>query len=152
MIKIMFICKGNICRSPLADEIFKDLIKKNNKDDVFFVDSCGTGGWHKGFLPDRRMRKLAKERGIIMTHRAKKYKPEYAEEFDLLLVMDESNKTNILKVTDEKYKDKVKLFREYDPEGRGEVPDPYYGKREDFELAYDIVERTCKNLYNNLLE
>ncbi len=147
--KILFVCMGNICRSPLAHAVFLDLIKKAGLENKFEVESCGTGSWHVGSLPDKRMRAEAKSHGIIMDHPARTWHKEDAEYFDIILPMDRVNLQDLLARSEPEYHEKIKLFRTYDPdatETNDEVPDPYYGGAKGFALVYDIVERTCKNL------
>lgn len=144
---------GNICRSPLAHAVFLDLIKKAGLEAKFEVESCGTGNWHVGALPDRRMREEAKKHDIIMNHPARTWQEEDAEYFDIILPMDRTNQQELLARSDSNYHEKIQLFRTYDPDAtemNDEVPDPYYGGAKGFALVYDIIERTCHNLLNEL--
>lgn len=153
MIKILFVCLGNICRSPLAHAVFKDLVKKANLEDYFEIESCGTGRWHVGGLPDSRMRAEAKKHGVIMDHRARTWHGNDADYFDLILTMDNQNYHDVLQLSNSALHHKIKLFRSYDPDvnnANAEVPDPYYGGAQDFAHVYDIVERTSKNLLATL--
>ncbi len=148
-IKILFVCMGNICRSPLAHAVFLDLVKKARVEENFEIESCGTGSWHVGSLPDKRMRAEAKKHGIIMDHPARTWHEEDAEYFDIILPMDRTNLQELLTRADSAYHNKIQLFRTYDPEAdetNDEVPDPYYGGAQGFALVYDIVDRTCKKL------
>ncbi len=147
--KILFVCLGNICRSPLAHAVFQDLVDKNGLSDKFEIESCGTGSWHVGELPDRRMSKEAKKHGIEMTHLGRTLQVMDFEYFDLILPMDISNMNYLLTKTLPEYRDKIKLFRTFDPEAKSEVaevPDPYYGREEGFKNVYKIVDRTCKEI------
>ncbi len=140
---------GNICRSPLAHAIFLDLIKKAGQENNFEIESCGTGGWHIGAPPDRRMRAEAKTHGIIMDHPARTWHEGDEEYFDIILAMDRINLQELLSRANPNYHNKIKLFRTYDPEATeisDEVPDPYYGGAKGFALVYEIVERTCKKI------
>ncbi len=151
--KILFVCLGNICRSPLAHAVFEDLVKKNNLEDKFEIESCGTGAWHVGELPDRRMSKEAKKHGIEMTHPARALQVMDLEYYDLILPMDISNMRFLLSKSLPEFDKKIMLFRTFDPEAKdknAEVPDPYYGGEEGFANVYKIVERTCKNLLKEL--
>ncbi len=153
-IKILFVCMGNICRSPLAHAVFLDLIKKVGAENDFEVESCGTGNWHAGELPDERMRAEAKKHNIIMDHPARPWEEAYEEYFDIILAMDRINLEELLSLSKPEFHEKIKLFRSYDPEAtesNDEVPDPYYGGA-DFVVVYDIVERTCKNLLSVQLD
>ncbi len=150
--KILFVCLGNICRSPLAHEVFQHLVNEHGLNDRFEIESCGTGAWHVGELPDKRMRVEAQKHGIKMTHRGRTLQPQDFEYFDLILPMDKSNMKNLLAQASPQFKDKIKLFRTFDPQAHdmAEVPDPYYGGSEGFENVYNIVARTCKALLENL--
>ncbi len=152
--KILFVCLGNICRSPLAHAIFEDLVEKNGFSDEFEIESCGTGSWHVGELPDSRMIAEAKKHGIKMEHlRGRTLQAMDFEYYDLILPMDVSNRGVLLTKSLDEYKDKIKLFRSFDPEANddmAEVPDPYYGGADGFSNVFDIVERTCENLLEEL--
>ncbi len=144
MYNITCVCLGNICRSPLAEAVLQREIEKRGLQKAIGVDSSGTSGWHKGELADPRMRSSAERRGIHITSRSDHFQPEHFEKFDLILVMDNSNYRNVVGLTNRKeYQDKVRLFRDFDPEGVGEVPDPYYGGDKGFDTVIDMVERTA---------
>ncbi len=154
-IKILFVCMGNICRSPLAHAVFLDAIQRAGVADRFEVESCGTGAWHVGNLPDERMRAEAQRHGIVMDHPARTWHKDDAEYFDVILAMDRTNLQELLRRSEERYHDKIRLFRTYDPEAtdiNDEVPDPYYGGAKGFELVYDIVERTVEKLLKELVK
>ncbi len=148
--KILFVCLGNICRSPLAHAVFEDLVEKVGREDEFEIESCGTGAWHIGELPDERMMKEASKHSIKMEHlRARRLQVMDFEYYDLILPMDLSNKKYLVSNCPPELVHKIKLFRMFDPEAEdeyAEVPDPYYGGAEGFQNVYHIVERTCKNL------
>ncbi|PID29044.1 MAG: protein tyrosine phosphatase [Candidatus Cloacimonadota bacterium] len=151
--RILFVCLGNICRSPLAHAVFEDLAKKNNLTDKFEIDSCGTGAWHTGELPDKRMRKEASKHGVAMDHPARTLQKNDFEYFDLILPMDLANYDNLKKKSDRKFHEKIKMFRSFDPKTQNpsaEVPDPYFGDQNGFANVYETVERTCKNLLKEL--
>ena len=139
---------GNICRSPLAHGIFRDLINKAGLEENFHVESSGTISYHTGELPDNRMRAEAARHGIRLDHKARQISKTDLNDFDLILAMDSTNMQNILKLKDNTAADTadIKMFRSYDPEGGTDVPDPYYGGLSGFSDVYEIVERTCKNL------
>lgn len=148
-VKIMFVCLGNICRSPLAEGVFRHLVQREGLDKQFHIASSGTGNWHVGEPPDRRMIKTAARHGIDLSkQRAQHFKARFMDEYDLILGMDQSNLSNILMITgagDRLDQDvqKVRLFRDYDPiPGNGEVPDPYYGGDQGFEEVFQMVLRT----------
>ncbi len=153
-IKILFVCLGNICRSPLAHEVFQDMVNKNGVTDKFEIESGGTEDYHVGDLPDPRMMNEARKHGIEMTHRGRTLSDDDFEYFDMILPMDLSNMAYLQNRSMPEYKDKIKLFRTFDPETldeMAEVPDPYYGGSEGFTNVYEMVERTCETLLEYLL-
>lgn len=153
MIRVCFVCLGNICRSPTADGIMRHLVAKANLDHVIEVDSSGTGGWHVGECADSRARSVAKKRGYDLPSRARKFTPRDFARFDFILAMDRSNLRSILAQahTDEE-RAKVMLFRDFDPEVNepADVPDPYYGGPEGFDDVFDMCERTCAALLKHI--
>ena len=154
-ISVLFVCLGNICRSPLAEGVFRDLLKERDLEDRFSVDSAGTGSWHVGEAPDARMRTLATDKGLSIDDlRARQFAAGDLDEFDHVLAMDKNNLHDILFLDrDESRGHKVRLFREFDPEpGDFQVPDPYYGGDEGFENVYRIVRRTAESLLDRLVE
>jgi protein-tyrosine phosphatase len=152
--KILFVCMGNICRSPLAHGIFMHKVKEKGLEKLFSAQSCGTINYHQGKQADARMRANAKSHGIIINHRARHLKKSDLNDYDLILAMDKENLNDIkaLHTTDEQLS-KIKLFRSYDPDASpgAEVPDPYYGGDDGFEKVFQIVNRTCDHLLNQLL-
>ena len=147
--KILMVCLGNICRSPLAEGILLQKIKERNLP--WKVDSAGTSGWHQGELPDRRSIAVAKAHGIDITYqRSRQFTVADIEEFDLILAMDSSNYSNILSLTTtEQQKSKVKLILNYlyPNENRG-VPDPYY--EGGFEQVYQMLAAACDIMIEKL--
>ncbi len=140
--KILMVCLGNICRSPLAKGILKHKIREKGLD--WYVDSAGTGGWHAGELPDRRSIKVAQKFGIDITdQRARQFKTADLDSFDVILAMDGAN------LKDLKYyakhpeqKEKIQLIMNFArPQSDDEVPDPYYDNR--FQLVYDLLDEAC---------
>ena len=148
---VMFVCTGNICRSPLAHAVFEQMVKKNGLEHEVKVESSGTNSYHRGEQVDDRMRRTALKHDLIIDHRARRLSRLDLEDYNLLLTMDEQNFTGTLALcrTDEN-REKVKKFRDFDPEGRGEVPDPWYGGMDEFELVWRIVYRTCESLFNHV--
>lgn len=145
----MFVCLGNICRSPLAHGIFEKMLKDTGLDHVVDVESSGTSGYHRGEKPDSRMTAVAARHGIYLDHlRSQQFDIQDLDNYDLILPMDRENLDHIGSlITRKEQKEKIMLFREFDPEGRGlEVPDPYYGGPQGFDKVYAIAERTCHNL------
>lgn len=150
-IRVLFVCLGNICRSPLAEGVFRDHVERAGLASRFEIQSAGTGGWHVGKSPDRRMMATARSRGLdISRQRAQQLAANHLGEFDLILAMDRSNLANIRALSDVDASH-VKLFRSFDPQpGSHEVPDPYYGGDEGFEEVFEIVDRTCRALLEDL--
>ena len=154
-IRIQFVCLGNICRSPLAEGLFREKVEARGLSTMFEIDSSGTGDWHVGSKADGRMRKTAKRHGLsIEDHRASQFQPGDLETYDHIFVMDKSNLNDVLYLDEDNGRSgKVRLFRELDPEPDNyQVPDPYKGGREGFEHVYQIVDRTAEALLNLLIE
>jgi protein-tyrosine phosphatase len=150
--KILFVCLGNICRSPLAEAIFKHKLKQKGIEDQFEVDSCGTANYHIGDAPDSRSVANARKNGVTITHIGRQLQKEDLDYYDLILAMDKSNLTNIFRLqTKEDQIDKIKLMREFDPLENGEeVPDPYYGGEKGFQNVFDILDRSAETLLDKL--
>lgn len=148
--KVMFICMGNICRSPLAHAVFEQMTEQEGLD--IFTESCGMGAWHVGEPADGRMRRTAKDHGVIINHNARHFQPSDLDNYDLLVPMDKGNLKDLEPFIKPEHRDKVHLMREWDPEGGTEVPDPWYGGPEGFETVYRIVERSCRVLVDELKE
>jgi protein-tyrosine phosphatase len=141
--KILFVCLGNICRSPLAEAVFNHKIRENKLEHIFQSDSCGTGNYHIGGPPDQRTISTAQRNGVSIEHNARQLSDTDLIEFDHIFAMDESNRFNILRLPSAtKYQYKVRLMREYDPHGGGNVPDPYHGTEADFQEVYEILDRS----------
>ncbi|MFN3595766.1 MAG: low molecular weight protein-tyrosine-phosphatase [Rubricoccaceae bacterium] len=150
---MLFVCLGNICRSPLAEGVFRRKVEEAGLSDRFVIDSAGTGGWHVGDPPDRRMLATARARGTDLADlRGRQLAREDLYAFDHVFVMDKSNLHDTLYLDPEgDHGTRVRLFREFDPEpGDYQVPDPYYGGPEGFEHVYDIVDRTAEALLARL--
>jgi len=148
-IKILFVCLGNICRSPLAEGVFRHKVREAGLEDVIEISSCGTGSWHVGAPPDRRMIECARDFGVSLEgQRAQQFESRHLEAFDLILAMDKNNLHDILHLDQgDDFGHKVRLFREFDPDpGDYQVPDPYYGGSEGFVEVYQIVSRTTERI------
>lgn len=142
--KVLFVCLGNICRSPLAEGLFKHHVKELNLD--FECDSCGTGNWHQGEKPDSRMIQTAKKNGIELNHRARQIKSSDFEEFDHIFVMDHQNHSDVIGLKPE-LADKIKLITAYNQNYNGEIiPDPYFGGQEGFDQVFDMLNHITKDL------
>jgi protein-tyrosine phosphatase len=152
-VKVLFVCLGNICRSPLAEAIFKHKIKERRLDHLVEADSCGTSNYHIGDQPDSRTIANASKNGIAIDHCGRQLCVEDFQEFDYILAMDKSNYSNILRLpASAQYASKVKMMREFDPVTRGgEVPDPYYGGEQGFQEVFDILNRTMDKFIEHLM-
>lgn len=149
--RVMFICTGNICRSPLAHAVFENLIEIENVQELFEVESSGTTAYHVGEQADSRMRRTASEHGVRINHRSRQLFRKDLADYDLLLTMDGHNYRDTLSLCrTEEEREKVKMFRDYDPEGQGDVPDPWYGGNEGFETVWTIVRRTSESLLSKI--
>ena len=140
--KVLMVCLGNICRSPLAEGILKHKIQKKGLD--WHIDSAGTGGWHAGELPDRRSIAIARKNGIDITdQRARKFRPADLDNFDLILTMDYANYLDIKRYAKTpEQQEKVQMIMNFmNPNGDEEVPDPYYDDR--FELVFEMLDKAC---------
>ena len=149
-IGVLFVCLGNICRSPLAEAVFRAQVKRAGLEDRFYVDSAGTSAYHEGEEPDPRAKQVARARGVELTGRARQIYEADVHRFDYIVAMDESNRADVQRLVARagRHAPQVRLLREFDPEAGGdlEVPDPYYGGPDGFELVHDIVERACAGL------
>ncbi|MCC6275146.1 MAG: low molecular weight phosphotyrosine protein phosphatase [Leptospiraceae bacterium] len=153
--KVLFVCLGNICRSPAAEGAFRHIVKSKKLDHLFEIDSCGTAGYHIGELPHSTTRQVALKRGIRLEHRCRKFETADFEKFDFIMVMDDSNHKDVLsKATNASHMNKVMKFRKFDKfvNGSPDVPDPYYGGLDGFEEVQDIVIRSSEGLLEWILK
>ena len=152
---VLFVCLGNICRSPAAQAVMQHMVDERGLSDRFYIDSAGTGGWHIGDLPDKRMRVHARPRGYELTHHARKVQASDFEDFDLIVGMDAANVDDLrcLAATIEQ-QDKVVMMGDYIRHfpNYDYVPDPYYEGSEGFELVLDLLEDSCENLLNQIIK
>lgn len=146
--KILFVCLGNICRSPAGENIFRHTIKSAGVGDQFHIDSAGTEAWHTGKGPDSRMTQTLQSRDIAVTGKARQITTLDLEKFDLILTMDNENFKNVKKLDPQEiYADKIQKFTSYcQNHSETEVPDPYYGGQDGFELVADLLEDGCAEL------
>ncbi len=147
--KVLFVCLGNICRSPLAEGVFRHYVEAAGLSERFVIDSAGTSNYHIGDPPDARTTRVAGQRGIRLTGAARQLRESDLHEFDYVLAMDRENLANVRRLANgNSVKAEIKLLREFDPEANGsfDVPDPYYGGQRGFEEVQDMVERACAAL------
>jgi len=150
MKKILMVCLGNICRSPLAEGILQSKVNK----EIVFVDSAGTAAYHVGNLPDERSIAVAKQYGIdISNQQARKFTEKDFLNFDVIYAMDKSNYQNIISLaTSDKDVEKVKMIlNESQPDKNYSVPDPYYGGKNGFEEVYKMLNQACDSILYKLL-
>ncbi|KAH0893161.1 hypothetical protein HID58_055590 [Brassica napus] len=157
---VLFVCLGNICRSPAAEGVFRDIVKKRGLDSKFTIDSAGTIDYHEGNMADPRMRSAAKRRGVEITSLSRPIKASDFREFDLILAMDEQNREDILKAYNvwkargnfpPDADKKVKLMCSYCKKHNDKVvPDPYYGGAQGFEKVLDLLEDACESLLDSI--
>lgn len=154
-IKLLFICLGNICRSPAANAIMQQIVDKAGLTDKFVIDSAGIGPWHVGQLPDKRMRQHGAKRGYRIDHIARQFdaKRDF-DNFDYIVIMDDENYKNIRRQAhnDDERKKVIRMadyFVKY--KGKTSVPDPYYGGDAEFELALDLIEDGCNGILNTII-
>ncbi|AII46961.1 phosphotyrosine protein phosphatase [Synechococcus sp. KORDI-49] len=152
--KLLFVCLGNICRSPAAEGVFLHLLNQRGLSDRFVVDSAGTGGWHTGNPADRRMQAAAGRRGIQLPSRARQISLDDLSDFDLVLTMDDANLTAVQGLAREaghRATATVRPMLSYAQRfTETEVPDPYYGGEAGFEHVLDLLEDACSNLLDEL--
>ena len=154
-VHLLFVCLGNICRSPTAEGVMRRLVEDAGLDDVVQIDSAGTGGWHVGTAPDPRSTEAARRRGITLEGAARRVAPDDFTRFDLILAMDRENLANLRAAAPgEDARRRIRLLREFDPASAGapdlDVPDPYYGGERGFDDVLDLVERACAGLLEEI--
>ena len=152
--KLLFVCLGNICRSPAAEGVFLHLIEEQGLSDHFVVDSAGTGSWHVGNKADPRMRAAADRRGIHLPSRARQIELDDFSRFDLVLTMDNDNLRNVRSLAKEVGKNATATIRPMLSYARStrleDVPDPYYGGEQGFEHVLDLLEDACSGLIEEI--
>lgn len=159
MIRVLFVCLGNICRSPIAEGVFEQLVRERKLENYISCDSAGTAAYHIGKLADKRMRGVANFNGIELTHRARQLHSSDFRNFHYILAMDNSNFDNIRRESFQQLgaylpEDQLYLYRMFDAEREGstQVPDPYYEDQQAFEQVYDIVRRSGNSFLDFLIE
>jgi protein-tyrosine phosphatase len=157
-VRILFVCLGNICRSPTAEGVMRTLVAEaadSNPTRPIEIDSAGTGAWHVGSAPDRRASAAAANEGVTLAGQARRVEPEDFERFDLVIAMDRSNVRDLKALAGTaEARAKVRLLREFDPAsvdgGDLDVPDPYYGGEDGFETVFAIVRAACQALLDEI--
>ena len=151
-VRVLFVCTGNICRSPLAEALFKHYVREDHLGDHFEVDSAGLDSWHVGECADPRTCRVARDNGIEIDGVARQFEARDFERFDVIVAMDRGHHRALLSRAPARHKPKVQLMRDYDePAHHGtDVPDPYYGGPEGFDSMYRMLARSCRNLLDSL--
>ena len=147
MIRVVFVCTGNICRSPSAEAVLRHLVADAGLEHAIEVGSAGTGGWHVGDDADPRSLRTLRSRGYDLRHSARQFRPHWFDEHEVVIALDEGHRRDLLAMRPGA---DVRLLRDWDPDGPGDVPDPYYGDQAGFEEVLDMVERSCEGLLEEL--
>jgi protein-tyrosine phosphatase len=152
MTSVLFVCLGNICRSPTAEGVFRQLLAQQGVAEAIRVDSAGTGAWHVGEPPDARAQAAARTRGVDLSKlRARQVSPDDFEIFDHILAMDESNLTDLADLCPPRHRSKLRLFLEFAPHAEErEVPDPYFGGDDGFGRVLDLIEAASRGFLAHL--
>jgi protein-tyrosine phosphatase len=154
-VRLLFVCLGNICRSPTAEGVMRSLVSEAGMQEAVEIDSAGTGAWHVGSAPDARASAAARGRGVVLDGEARRVRNEDFEEFDLLLAMDGENLRELRRLAPGgQERAKVRLLREFDPASADaedlDVPDPYYGADDGFAEVFELVQRACRGLLEEI--
>ncbi|WP_088343306.1 MULTISPECIES: low molecular weight protein-tyrosine-phosphatase [Rhodomicrobium] len=149
---ILFVCLGNICRSPIAEGVFRNIAAQRRLSDRFMLDSAGLGSWHIGHPPDERAQAAMRSRGIdISTLRARRIAAADFERFDLIVAMDRSNREGLRKLAPKDHQHKIKLLMDYAPNlAVQEIPDPFFGDKGAFDYACQLIDAACRGLLVSL--
>ena len=152
MVNVLFVCLGNICRSPTAEGVFRHLVENEGLADAVHVDSAGTGAWHIGDAPDARAQAAARGRGVDLSRqRARQVAAGDFQRFDYVIAMDRSNLASLQTLARPETRDRIRLFLDFAPElGQREVPDPYYGGADGFDIVLDMVEAASRGLLDDI--
>ena len=151
MIKVLFVCMGNICRSPTAEGVFRHMVKQLSAEQEILIDSAGTHAYHVGNPPDARAQDAALKRDIdLSSQRARRVCADDFIEFDYVIAMDESNQYDLLSICPTGYENRVHLFLNFADGDETEVPDPYYGQGRGFEIVLNLVENASDGLLKHI--
>jgi protein-tyrosine phosphatase len=150
--RILFVCLGNICRSPTAEGVMRALVREAGLQERIELDSAGTGSWHIDEPPDARATAAARERGVELEGRARQVEREDFAEFDLIVAMDRSNLADLRRFAPDDARARLRLLRDFDPsaDGEADVPDPYHGGSRGFDDVFDLVHGSCAALLAEL--
>ena len=154
VVRICFVCTGNICRSPTAEGIMRRLVERHGLSTSIHIESAGTGNWHVGQRADSRSRVAGLARGYSLDRRAQQFTARFFDRFDYVLVADDDNRAHLERLApNEAALAKIHMLRDFDPTSPkgSDVPDPYYGGPEGFELVLDVCEAACKGLLDHLV-
>jgi protein-tyrosine phosphatase len=151
-IKVLFVCMGNICRSPTAEGVFRKMVQDQGLEQKILIDSAGTHSYHVGSPPDNRAQAAARDRGVDLSQlRGRQFTVQDFADFDYIMVMDKSNQRDVLSLRDSEQGGTVKLFLEYAEKADiQEVPDPYYGGNRGFEHVLDLIEDASSGLLSHI--
>ena len=152
MVKVLFVCLGNICRSPTAEGVFRKVVVEAGLSDLIIIDSAGTHAYHVGEPPDRRAQETAARRGVdISGLRGRRATENDLDEFDYVLAMDRENLHNLLAIAQEHHRERIKLFMEFaEDQEQKDVPDPYYGGPSGFDRVMDMIEEASEGLLTEI--
>jgi protein-tyrosine phosphatase len=151
VVKVLFVCLGNICRSPAAEGVFYHLIRKEQLSDDIYCDSAGTSAYHVGQRADERMREVAEKRGYKLLSLARQVEPDDFEEFDYIIAMDRSNYDDLMELCPAaQFKNRIHQFISFTSSKEDGVPDPYYLEQEGFSYVLDLIEEGCGNIMEKI--
>lgn len=151
-VSVLFVCLGNICRSPSAEGVFRQLASQQGIADKLRIDSCGTGNWHIGKAPDVRATEAAGRRGVDISElRARQISVEDLDGFDYVLVMDRENLADVRDLWHQNGGTEPRLFLEFGDSRQAEVPDPYFGGEDGFERVLDLIDDASRGLLDDIL-